>query len=223
MKHEQDIKVDVKRILNNQEVTFEKKKILISSIHLFIKHGYESTTIADVAKRARVKQDVLLKYFDNKHDLLLEIITPIIDHCFPLYEEVFIEKLVDKKGNKLRSLVHFLVNDRIRFLKQNFEIMNILFSQIIVDEEIKELLISHLENSYSNNTTIFEVFQKTEELASDVDYSSFLRIIIGQLLAYFTQTFILKKTNISQKQVEIQIDRSLRNFSNNWSYNYYEI
>lgn len=66
MKYEQDIKVDVKRILNNQEVTFEKKKILISSINLFIKYGYENTTVVDIAKHDRVK-----------HDLLLEIITPI--------------------------------------------------------------------------------------------------------------------------------------------------
>ncbi|WP_440857131.1 TetR/AcrR family transcriptional regulator [Staphylococcus shinii] len=215
MKHEQDIKEDIKRILNNQEVIFEKKKILISSIHLFTKYGYENTTISDIAKHARVKQDVLLKYFNTKRDLLLEIIAPIIDHCIPLYEDIFIEKLVDKKGDKLRSLVHFIVNDHTRFLKQNFEIMNILLRQTIIDEEIKELLISHLENSHSNNNTIFEVFRETEELALDIDYSSFLRIIMGQLLAYFTQSFILKKANISQKQLEIQIDRALRKFSNN--------
>ncbi|MEN1895643.1 TetR/AcrR family transcriptional regulator [Staphylococcus nepalensis] len=215
MKHEQDIKIDVELILNNQEITFEKKKILTSSIHLFTKYGYESTTINNIAKHARIKKDVFSKYFNNKHDLLLAIITPIIDHCIPLYEDIFIEKLEDKKGNKLKSLVHFLVNDRIRFFKQNFDIINILFSRMIVDDEIKELLVSHLEISHSNNNTIFEVFQKTDELAPDIDYSSFIRITMGQLSAYFIQAFILKNTNISQKQLEIQIYRSLKNFSNN--------
>lgn len=213
MKHEQDIKIDVELILNNQEITFEKKKILTSSIHLFTKYGYESTTINNIAKHARIKKDVFSKYFNHKHDLLLEIIMPIIDHCIPLYEDIFIGKLEGKKENKLKSLVHFLVNDRIRFLKQNFDIINILFSRMIVDDEIKELLISHLENSHSNSNTIFEVFQKTEELASDIDYYSFIRIIISQLLAYFIQVFILKNTNISQKQLEVQIYRSLKNFS----------
>lgn len=210
MKHKHNIKIDLERILNNQEITLEERRILTSSIQLFSQYGYNHTTIDGIAKKARIKKETLLKYFDSKYDILLKIITPIIDYCIPLSINVFTKKLEYKEGNNLKSLVHFLVNDRILFLKQNYEILSILLNQIIVDDEIREILISRFESNQSSNQTIFEVFQKTGELAADIDSFSLIRIIIGQISVYFLQVFILKNIYVNQKQLEIQIYRALK-------------
>lgn len=207
----QNIKIDLEMILENQKITPSKKKVLLASIDLFSKYGFNAVSTSNIAKEAKVSEAIIFKYFKNKRGLLLSIITPVIEHCIPQYESIFAENLKIENHSNLKDLVHFVVNDRLKFFKQNKEIINILLSQILIDDEIKSLLATSLEQNHSKNASkIFETFKQTEELASDITYISLLRIIMGQLLMYFVQIHLFKSTTLEQNHLESQIYRSIK-------------
>lgn len=211
MNNSQNIKIDLELILKNQKVTPGKQKVLISSIQLFSKYGFNGVSTADIAKNANVSEATIFKYFKNKRGLLISIITPIVEHCIPSYEGVFADQ-IEKNGNTdLKTLVHFTIDNRIQFLKQNKEIICIFLSQLIIDEKIRNDLMSSLQANHSENAAkIFEAFNNTKELADDITYFSLLRIIMGQLLIYFTQIHLFNNRQIDQSELELQIFRALK-------------
>ena len=210
MEHKQHINSDLSLILKNKKITPGKKKVLLSSINLFSKYGFNGVSTSEIARHANVSEATIYKYFTNKKALLMEIITPIIENCLPVYENMFAGSL-DKGNFKLKDLVHYIVDDRIKFLKTNKEIISILLSEMIINDEVRELLINNLDNSHVKNAEkILQVFIRTNELASDITYNSLLRIIMGQLLIYFTQIYLFKSEYIEQQHLEQQIYRSLK-------------
>lgn len=211
MSEMQNIKIDLEMILENQKITPSKKKVLLASIDLFSKYGYNAVSTANIAKEAKVSEAVIFKYFKNKRGLLLSIITPVIEQCIPQYENVFAENLNNVNHRSLRELVHFVINDRFNFFNQNKEIINILLSQILIDDEIKTLLANSIEQNHSENASkIFNIFERTEELAPDITYTSLLRIIMGQLLMYYVQIYLFNSSTLEIEHLESQIYRAIK-------------
>ncbi|MCH4457800.1 TetR/AcrR family transcriptional regulator [Staphylococcus haemolyticus] len=215
MDYSNDIKIDLELILKNEKITPGKQKVLISSINLFSKFGFNAVSTAEIAKNAGVSEATIFKYFKNKRGLLLAIITPIFEHCLPSYENIFANRIVKKENYDLKTLVHFVVDDRLQFLEQNKDVITIILSQILIDAEIRNNLINYLENNHDNNASkIFEIFHNTQELASDINYNSLLRIFMGQLLVNFTQTFLFNVKDNQKEQIVSQIYRALKSEEN---------
>jgi AcrR family transcriptional regulator len=51
-----------------------RQKILDAAFELFAKHGYNNTSIAQVAKKASVAKGLIYNYFDKKEDLMYHIV-----------------------------------------------------------------------------------------------------------------------------------------------------
>ncbi|MCG7342133.1 TetR/AcrR family transcriptional regulator [Staphylococcus auricularis] len=206
----QNIKIDLEPFLENQKITPGKKKVLLSSIELFSKYGFNGVSTANIAKEAEVSEATIFKHFKNKRELLLAIITPIIEHCIPQYDDIFTQN-IENQNNNLRNLVHFIVTDRMQFLKQNKEIVSIFLSELVINEEVRNLLITTIEQKNKQNSQkILLAFQNTNELSPDINFQSLLRIIMGQLLIYFVQINLFNVTMINQSQIENQIYRTLK-------------
>lgn len=210
MEHAQNLKIDLDLILKDQKITPGKKKVLLASVNLFSQYGFHAVSTAAIAKSANVSEGTIFKYFKSKRGLLLAIITPILEYCIPTYEDLFV-KNIEAHNQNLKSLIHFIVEDRIQFFKSNREIVAIILGELIVNEEIRTLLIESLKDNHkSNGENILKIFQDTNELASDITYSSLLRIVMGQLLMYFTQIYLFKSKKVEKEQLIDQIYRALK-------------
>ena len=51
-----------------------KDKILTVALELFAQNGYQGTSIAQIAKKAKISKGLMYNYFKNKEKLLDEII-----------------------------------------------------------------------------------------------------------------------------------------------------
>ena len=58
----QNIKIDLEMILENQKITPSKKKVLLASIDLFSKYGFNAVSTSNIAK-AKVSEAIIFKYF----------------------------------------------------------------------------------------------------------------------------------------------------------------
>ena len=83
----------------NTAIRAEKKQLIMdTALHLFAESGFERTSIANIAKRAKISQGLIYNYFESKDDLLYQILDSgmqlISDFIHPdLTVEEFITKI----------------------------------------------------------------------------------------------------------------------------------
>lgn len=69
-----------KSAIQNQEIRAEsKRKILDAAFKLIAKDGYESTSIAKIAKEAEVSKGLLYNYFNSKEDMVKVMLEEALD------------------------------------------------------------------------------------------------------------------------------------------------
>ena len=59
--------------LTHEDITKKKESILAAARELFATKGYEETTIAEIARAAGVAVGTVYLYFQNKHEILVEV------------------------------------------------------------------------------------------------------------------------------------------------------
>jgi AcrR family transcriptional regulator len=98
-------------ILVNKEE--KRKSIALSCRELLLEHGINSLTISHIAQTAGVGKGTIYEYFENKEDIVFEIITNFIaDH------EKKLLALITESGSAREKLFHFFYmlfeNDLVR-------------------------------------------------------------------------------------------------------------
>ncbi len=68
-----------KRKANEQQKKRHQERILSAAAEIFLRMGYEETSTADIARRARVSKRELYSNFADKRDILAAVITQLQD------------------------------------------------------------------------------------------------------------------------------------------------
>lgn len=192
---------DLDEWLNGSDMPNGKKQVLKAALQLFSKQGYDGTSTAQIAKASGMSQATIFKYFKSKDDLLLYIIKPMLENLLPMYGQEFAQAVHDR-ANNLTDAVHFIVQNRYQFLVQNKDVAIILISQLIINDEIKQMTIkkvASLKEIFVDN--IWKNLQASGELRDDVDLVEFVRLIASQVVFYFMQ---------SQRIVQIQDEQQIQ-------------
>ncbi|MEO1938647.1 MAG: TetR/AcrR family transcriptional regulator [Sulfurimonas sp.] len=87
-------------IVNKEE---KRRNIALSCRELLLKYGIENITISQIAKTAGVGKGTIYEYFNNKEEIVFEIMTVFIAE----YEKD-LSRIVSKELNVKKKLFHFL-------------------------------------------------------------------------------------------------------------------
>lgn len=187
--------------LTSSEMPNGKKKVLKAAIQLFSKQGYDGTSTAQIAGLSGMSQATIFKYFKSKEDLLFYIIQPIIDHILPVYGQEFAQE-IKTSDQSLRGLIHFIVNNRYQFLVQNKDAAIILLSQVLINNQVKNMLLnklSSLKSIFIDN--VWKRLLATKEMREDLKMVQLIRLVASQIVFYFLQTQRIETTR-DDKQLE---------------------
>lgn len=207
---------DLNEWLMTNEMPNGKKKVLEAAIELFSAQGYDGTSTAQIAESSGMSQATIFKYFKSKDDLLLFIIKPLVNHILPTYGKDFSAEIKNSKKD-LQGLIHFIVFNRYDFLVQNKDAVIILISQVLINDEVRNLLIdkiASLKGMFVQN--VWQVLQNTGEMRTDMDILQLVRLIVGQIMFYFLQSQRISETSDNKKitqdlvQIEDLIIRAIR-------------
>lgn len=83
------------------------QKIMDAAFQLIAKQGYESTSIAQIAKEAGVSKGLLYNYFTSKEDLLKQL----IDNAAVQGENVMAELIVDDPAVTLENIFKWIFKE----------------------------------------------------------------------------------------------------------------
>ena len=180
-----------------------KKKIMRSAVDLISSKGYNGTSTLNIAKHAGLSQATLFKYFKTKVDLLTAILHPVVPGLFgSFFEELLTFETTEEK-------VHYLVHNRMTYLKKNRALMKIILQEIFSNKKLRK------EQLYIWNTLQDKLLLLHKELIADsrvnpeITVPQMVRICIGPLLAYFAQLYIVgdnsdireEDLNLLEKQI----------------------
>ncbi|WP_412990369.1 TetR/AcrR family transcriptional regulator [Pediococcus siamensis] len=196
---ETSIFTNYKDWLNKQKMPNGQRAVLQSALDLFARQGYDGTATAEIAKHAGVSQGTIFKYFKTKQDLLLAIMMPMIGNLFPVIRNDFFNKLNEYNG--LEELVHFVVQDRYKFLKENADAIQILLTEVMVNKEIQSRFLGLLKASRPvfDQSSLNRIV-KLHLIRPGLTLVDFARTIIGQLLSYFLQRNLMPEVPTNETE-----------------------
>lgn len=162
-----------------------KKKIMRSAVDLMSTKGYNGTSTLHIAEHAGLSQATLFKYFKTKVDLLTAILHPVVPGLFgSFFDELLTFETTEEK-------VHYLVHNRMSYLKKNRALMKIILHEIFSNKKLRN------EQIFIWNTIQDKLLALHKELLTDprinpeITIPQMVRICVGPLLAYFSQLYIV--------------------------------
>jgi len=116
----------------------KRDAILDAARTLFTQKGYEDTTIADLAREARVAVGTVYLYFHNKHEVYTAVALDIDSKLAQVFEDPIFLQISG------RDLVQEMVNATFRTCHEHSELMKLLRLDIQSEAEVK--LYKHSTN-----------------------------------------------------------------------------
>ena len=175
-----------------------KKKIMQAAVDLISTKSYNGTYTLQISKHAGLSQATLFKYFKTKEDLLTAILHPVVPGLFGrFFEELLAVNTTEEK-------VHYLVHNRMAYLKKNRALMKIILQEIFSNKKLRN------EQIFIWNTIQDKLLRVHEELVADprvnpeITIPQMVRICVGPLLAYFAQLYIVgDKGDIREEDLDL--------------------
>ena len=175
-----------------------KKKIMQAAVDLISTKSYNGTSTLQISKHAGLSQATLFKYFKTKEDLLTAILHPVVPGLFGrFFEELLAVNTTEEK-------VHYLVHNRMAYLKKNRALMKIILQDIFSNKKLRN------EQIFIWSTIQDKLLRVHEELVADprvnpeITIPQMVRICVGPLLAYFAQLYIVgDKGDIREEDLDL--------------------
>lgn len=182
--------------LNLAEMPENKRKILEATIKLYSKQGIYNTSTSQIAKEAGLSKALIFKFFTNKHDLTMNLITPVLDHILPVFTSDFFGDL--EKNTEVKEIIRYIVFNRYQFLIENKDIVLIFLSEIMVNEGLQQKFFSYIDS----NNKIMWLKEKPHflKINEQITLLSLFLAIASQILMLFVQCTIFNKEMTKQQQ-----------------------
>lgn len=135
------IKMNEALFLRNPEQTELGKKIIMHSIQVIYKSGFETFTFKKLAKDIGTTEAGIYRYFENKHRLLLYIIAWY--WCWLEYQISFHTNNIDDPTIRLKMVIKLLAIT-VKDDEKTSHVNESLLHQIVISEGSKAYLTKHV-------------------------------------------------------------------------------
>ena len=175
-----------------------KKKIMQAAVDLISTKSYNGTSTLQIAKHAGLSQATLFKYFKTKEDLLTAILHPVVPGLFGrFFEELLAFNTTEEK-------VHYLVHNRMAYLKKNRALMKIILQEIFSNKKLRNEQIFIWNTIQDKLLVLHKELIKDSRVNPELTIPQMVRICVGPLLAYFAQLYIVgDKGDIREEDLDL--------------------
>ena len=156
----------------------KKNRIVQAGYELFAEKGYINTNTAEIAKKAGVSVGLVYGYFNDKRDILLDVLDIYINNVFSPILDMF--EQISPPLN-FEKTINDIVDKTVELHKNNALIHEALHSMTYMDEEINNKFLL-LEDNMTEK--IVEALKKAEYSPSDLKEKVHLAIETIQSYAH---------------------------------------
>ncbi|EAZ89708.1 hypothetical protein CY0110_23176 [Crocosphaera chwakensis CCY0110] len=120
---------------NTEEDT--RSRILKAALRLFAAKGYDGTTTKDLAKKAKVAEGTLFRYFPNKKAILIEVATQG-------WIEILTDLLTELSEMGNYKAVAQVMRRRVLRMQENKDLLQVCFIEAQFHQELREKIQSEV-------------------------------------------------------------------------------
>ncbi len=180
-----------KRSRRNEDLyTRRKRQIAEAALKVFSEKGYEGSTTKEIAKKARVSEGTIFKYFDTKKDMLLYTLNILSEEML----EELTEELVDGNGDK--DILKNTLKKHYRLIVNNYDLLKTIFYEIQFHKELREAFYKEI---LSNILDKIEKFIDELELDGNAQPRIAAEVLLGMLMG-----IIVTKSAIKTGKVDVE-------------------
>ena len=120
----------------NLAIRAEKRQLIMdSALHLFAENGFENTSIENIATHAGISKGLLYAYFENKDDLLQQILTSGIQTASDVSQSVTTMK------DFVKNIEKFF--DHVTNHKEFYKLYSIITVQPKVTKNLESVMVEY--------------------------------------------------------------------------------
>ncbi|MBN2611797.1 MAG: TetR/AcrR family transcriptional regulator [Bacteroidales bacterium] len=164
-----------------EEIRHEKRVLIMNTaLELFAMHGYENTTISQIAKKAGISKGLLYNYFESKEYLLEAILNKGMDEVLEIFDP-------NKDGVLETYEMEFFINEIFKTVEKN-RVFWRLYMAISLQPSVFKLVEKRIEELYEPMMQLMLGYFKNAGSANPFMDA----IIFNSLLDGITLDYILK-------------------------------
>ena len=169
-----------------------------AAVDLISTKSYNGTSTLQIAKHAGLSQATLFKYFKTKEDLLTAILHPVVPGLFGrFFEELLAFNTTEEK-------VHYLVHNRMAYLKKNRALMKIILQEIFSNKKLRKEQLYIWYTLHDKLLVLHKELKADSRVNPELTIPQMVRICVGPLLGYFAQLYIVGDNGeIREKDLEL--------------------
>lgn len=166
------------------------RKILKAAQDLFYKHGYQNTTIADIAKKANVAVGTFYLYYNDKYSIYETVLTNYQKQIRDFIHEEIKNSTSRKEREKLG------LKAWLKFVAKNHHVYRVIWESLFVEPELFRNYYIKFGNAYNEALIRDGVLQDR-----DIDLKTVAFMLMG------ISNFLGLHTLFDQKFSEEEIDK----------------
>jgi len=145
-----------------------KDNIKREALSLFVKKGYEGTTVSEIAKRANIRASSIYSHYESKEQLFLSLFQDIVDEKLEQLKEL----RTRMAGKGVQDLLQDYIHKHLKQIENNrdkatFYKRNAIFPPENLKEKTQQILISYEEEYIKLLAPAFSDGVKSGELRNE--------------------------------------------------------
>lgn len=166
-----------------------KEQIIEAAKRSFAQHGYEGTTLAQIAKEVGIQKPSIYNHFKSKNDLYLYVADMVMDALLMRMKDTFEQHINDNLETRLyllfKNSCNFILNKQEGMMYVRF----LLFPPLELKEEAKAI-VKRGDNAIEEIINKFYTEGKDKGILRDIPIQTFRSAFYLLLDGLFTESFI---------------------------------
>ena len=178
--------------LSNMDTDMTEKQIniLSAAIELFSDKGYDATATSEIAKKAKVAEGTIFRYYKTKKELLFAIPNALSKvSLFEIFLEDFNE-ILNSEHDNFEDFLRKIIMNRKKFVSETAPILKVILQEVPFHPELRnKILNTVIFPSAKNGLSIIEKF-KTKGQIVDIPSPTIINLIITSIFGYLFLHYI---------------------------------
>lgn len=190
-------------LIREQLIEARRNQILDAAASVFAEKGFHRATTKEIASAAGVSEGTIYNYFDNKADLLIGIMSRLVEL------QQLSGELTDGLQADVKDFFSAVLGQRISRIPQSQEMIQAILPEVLVNPELRERFYQQFVLQL---TTLLEQYVETRIKLGHirpVDVPLTVRTIQGMFVGLFVLRILGDETLLSRWEVLPQVVASL--------------
>lgn len=173
-----------------------RNEIANAATRVFIKKGYHKTTMNDISAKMKFGRTSIYKYFDNKNEIFIHILSRVLDHLAKTFEPVMQDSGPDPL-EKIKTLTDLVLGNYYRHKELVIMVLDFLMKMRI---EHSRVLPELNERTFNLRTMFRELLEDgiRRGQVTNVDPEGVAHLLFSLVRALIVQTSLTEEISRGQ-------------------------